>query len=136
MNTMTLLEETRKRIDCCVGGTNEGWGELCSLRNHLGRVRSRVNELGPLRDEIEALPDDSELRADETIIELMQEHGDLLQALRDAERFLGIEATNEAIIETMRRNGEKRMEFKSGPRNLAQLLPEALPTLKNLGLIE
>jgi len=85
MNKMTLLEETRYRINCCIGGTNGGWGELRSLRNHLMRVRSRLNELGPLKLEIEALPDDAELRSDRTIVELMDEYRDLLQATREAE---------------------------------------------------
>ena len=89
--TVTLVEETRYRLDCCVDGTNEGWGEPGSLRNHLMCVNSRVDELQGLYDEIEALPADNELRADGIIVELMQEYRELVDARADAEMYLGIE---------------------------------------------
>ncbi|MHC4300935.1 MAG: hypothetical protein ACYS7Y_26980 [Planctomycetota bacterium] len=71
MNTMTLLEETIFRYQSCVDGTNEGWGDKHSLRNHMNRVNSRIGELVGLYNEIEALPAEHELREDDIIVSLM-----------------------------------------------------------------
>jgi len=133
---MNILEETRFRLNCCRGGTHEGWGELRSLRNHLQcRVDHRLGELGPFVEEIRVLPEDDELRTDETVVSLLQEYDDLAAAKREALAFLGDEPGEpywtpgcaiQQIDRTERLPGETEPEK---PRNLAQrLLSSCLPT--------
>jgi hypothetical protein len=111
---MTLLEETIFRYQSCVDGTNEGWGDKHSLRNHMNRVNRRISELVGLYNEIEALPAEHELRADETIVELMQEYRDLVTARAECEVLLdGVQRVH-------------RVETPEKPRDLK-------PTLKKLG---
>ncbi len=91
MDKMTILEETHFRITCCRKGIHEGWGSRPSLRNHLQcRVDQRLTELGPFTEEIEALPKDDELRADKTVVSLLQEFDDLIEAKREALTLLSI----------------------------------------------
>lgn len=132
MKDMTLVEETRYRLSCCIGGTNEGWGELVSLRNHLMRVTKQIGHLVGLYDEIEALPEDAELRDDEIIIDLMQEYRELVDAKADAEMFLGVEPK----VTRLCRRPRRRLRGPKGQCLADLLLPEVRPTLKNLGLIE
>ena len=88
---MNLLEETFHRLACCATDTGGGWGEDLSLRNHLqGRVSSRLAELVPFVKHIEALPEDHELRSDEMVLALLQEHVDLKWAKDVANLYLRI----------------------------------------------
>lgn len=114
MQKMTVLEETRYRLACCAADTGDGWGEDRSLRNHLQcRVKNRLDELTPFVEEIEALDEDHELRSDETVLVLLQEHVDLERAKSLANDYLGIEEGIEALIATAETKAEETARLQA-----------------------
>ncbi len=121
MDKMTILEETHFRITCCRKGIHEGWGSRPSLRNHLQcRVDQRLTELGPFTEEIEALPKDDELRADKTVVSLLQEFDDLIEAKREALTLLSIGPEPEKP-----RNLAQRLFSSCFPKRTSQRKPQS-----------
>ncbi len=57
MTKMTLLEEFRHRINSCREGTNEGYGEIRSLRNFMGAARVRLKEITTFVDAAKDIED-------------------------------------------------------------------------------
>ncbi|MHC4296494.1 MAG: hypothetical protein ACYS7Y_04275 [Planctomycetota bacterium] len=86
---LTQAENMNIRIACCKAETGDGWGEVRSLRNHLGACIRREEELESLGRWVESLDSDDPNRQDEDIAALYAEWRLLRIARRKAGLFLG-----------------------------------------------
>ena len=85
---MTPLEETRFRVKCCKNGTDDGYGDITSLRNFVQSVvLSDYLNLLPFMTELAAKPDCDPLFSDETVQEMKVEYAELIAARKCAQAY-------------------------------------------------
>jgi hypothetical protein len=147
MNNMnlTILEEARYRLTCCVALTGDGWGDHLSLRNHLNcSVGPRLHELEPFVVEINGLCGTHELRTDLSTVSLMYEYRDLMNIQRDIRNYIDLSVLRENPQLTIEREPRHHVcPMPASPGDLGYLVrtadpgdiihcwPEAYQTLSN-----
>jgi hypothetical protein len=120
---MTILEEARYRLTCCIAKSGDGWGDHLSLRKHLNcSVGPRLHELKPFVEEIQGLCETHELRTDLSTVALMYEYHDL-----ESIQFTIRNYINPPLVEVEREPSHHVCPSPGNPGDLGYLVRTADP---------